>query len=416
MISRRDVLLGIVANSLVAVAWRRSAWAGNAEKTPSTPTRPAYFVQVIAGGGLDTIYGMSPKTPRELDSDIDLPYEPNQIVGTDALRLGPHMASLLPWASQFSIAHGVKTFSVAHSASLAQVSTGKLGLAANAGLPSMVELFGENRDRDRQPASCIHLGLVPFSWRPGPAHIDGGNLFNIIQKLSPRDIGYLIAGLQGQIDQLAGRAKRDVRARSTSEYLRDTVRLLDRIRALPKPEFGDWSKDPTAAPYAASFQQALWLMQNDLTSGITIFHYDWDTHLDNHATQSKHSSALFAMLAKFLEEMAQSRNHRGTLLDNTLLFVGSELGRFPRLNQYNGKHHFPETSYMVMGPGIKKGMSFGATGRQMESLPVDLKTGTPSKHGRTPTLADLSTTVLTAAGVTPEQYGYDGNLLGVLAR
>jgi hypothetical protein len=420
MISRRDVLIGIAAQAMLATAFRRAARAQGprqgARPGSGASSRPAYMVHVVAGGGLDAVYGMDPKTRKELDADIDLPYEPRAIAEAGNLRLGPHLASLAPWAEKMAIVRGVSVFSVAHAAALAQVMAGKLGLSSHDGQPTMLELFGYQRDREQQPASYIHLGLDPFYWRPGPAHLSGANLFELIMRLSPDELGYVMDALRAQSNGLAHSARGDLRVGATREYLEDTQRLLGRIRELPKPKFEDWSKDWVTNQYAGAFQRALWLMEQDLTSGISIFFYDWDTHLDNHATQTKHSVALFAMLAEFLKRLSTIRNHRGVLADNTLLVLGSELGRFPRLNKFRGKHHFPEAPYLLLGPGIRGGLAFGATGRQMQSLPVDLDTGAPHQGGRQPTLSDLSMTILTAAGVDARSYGYDGRVLGVLAR
>lgn len=412
--------MGIVAQAILATAARRSARAQGPKRISPTgsgaSSRPAYLVHVIAGGGLDAVYGMDPKTRKEVDADIDLPYQSQAIVEAGNLRLGPHMASLAPWAAQMAILRGVGVYSVAHAAALAQVSAGKLGLSSHDGELTMLELFGELRDREQQPASYVHLGLDPFYWRPGPAHLSGENLFDLITRLSPDELGYVMDALRAQSNGLVSGARKDLRAQATRQYLDDVQRLLARIRELPKPSFQEWSKDAVASRYADAFQKALWLMEHDLASGINIFFYDWDTHLDNHATQSKHSVPLFAMLAEFLKRVATTRNHRGVLADNMLLVLGSELGRFPRLNTFKGKHHFPEAPYLLLGAGIRGGVSFGATGRQMQSLPVDLATGAPHQGGRQPTLSDLSMTILTAAGVDARSYGYDGQVLGVLAR
>jgi uncharacterized protein (DUF1501 family) len=127
------------------------------------------------------------------------------------------------------------------------------------------------------------------------------------------------------------------------------------------------------------------------------------------------SSALLPVVARFIEELAKRTNSHGALLDQVRIIVGSELGRFPKLNAERGKHHFPEVPMLFMGAGIPGGRAFGRTGRMMEALPMDLNTGRPTGNGGSPvTLDDVGATLLRSVGVDPELYGNSGRHLPFL--
>jgi uncharacterized protein (DUF1501 family) len=105
-------------------------------------------------------------------------------------------------------------------------------------------------------------------------------------------------------------------------------------------------------------------------------------------------------------------------LATAVVVVGSELGRFPVLNTNEGKDHWPETSFMIMGPGINtgggKGASFGTTGTFMEGKKMNKTTGKPDEAGSHVRIDDVGTTLLGIAGFKPEVYGYQGERLRFL--
>ena len=155
-------------------------------------------------------------------------------------------------------------------------------------------------------------------------------------------------------------------------------------------------------------QLTLWLLEHDLVKSVRIFFRRWDTHFHNTKNQTKESLAFFPALARLLRELEARR-----LLDATLVMLGSELGRFPELNPAEGKHHLPEASFALLGKRLRPGV-YGATGRKMDALPIDLKTGRPSRGGALIDMDDLSATVLAASGIDPVRVGYHGRTLGVL--
>src|SRR3982751_5443199 len=71
------------------------------------------------------------------------------------------------------------------------------------------------------------------------------------------------------------------------------------------------------------------------------------------------------------------------MLDETVGGVISDMGRTPRLNGANGKDHWPVTSAMLIGGGVKGDRTFGGTSATGEAQLCDFATGTPSASGRT---------------------------------
>ncbi len=97
--------------------------------------------------------------------------------------------------------------------------------------------------------------------------------------------------------------------------------------------------------------------------------YDWDTHEVNLA-QHDHYEGLFRNLAHLYDALEEAG-----LFEDTVVAVISEMTRTPLMNLANGKDHWPHTSALLFGGGVKANQTSGATDSQVESQTVDLATG-----------------------------------------
>jgi hypothetical protein len=95
----------------------------------------------------------------------------------------------------------------------------------------------------------------------------------------------------------------------------------------------------------------------------------WDTHDRNESQHDTHNDffSSLGILAGSLEAQG--------LLDSTLVVVCSEMTRTPKRNTKTGKDHWPHTSQLWFGAGVRGGTSLGGTNDSVESLAVDLDTG-----------------------------------------
>jgi len=412
-ISRRT-FLGSVAASLGVSLGHALAWSSVASALPRGAAHPwaqpaagdpRYFLQIMLGGGIDAIYSFDPKERSEVEPRVDVPFASKDIVTSGDVRLGPHVRALAPWADRLTIVRGVGTQSAAHIPALAQLMSGKLGRAAYEVSPTLCELIGVRRDS--QAVAAVAVGFPCDGI--GPRELTHPTIRQLLA-LSPDELRACAAVLAARRRDLAT-GPADERLATTLEALDDTLRLIARLETVPRPALTqeDWSgAGDLGRPFSMALQLTLWLFEHDLAKSVRL-HFDrWDTHFHNTKNQTKESLAFFPALARFLRELEARR-----LFDATLVMMGSELGRFPELNPADGKHHLPEASFALLGKRLRPGV-FGATGRRMEALPVDLRTGRPTRGGALLSLSDLGATVLAAAGIDPIRVGYHGRTLGVL--
>jgi hypothetical protein len=110
----------------------------------------------------------------------------------------------------------------------------------------------------------------------------------------------------------------------------------------------------------------------------------WDTHQDNFTRVPQLCSSLDPGLGTLLRDLRDRR-----MLDSTLVVCMGEFGRTPRINQNNGRDHYPRVfSALIAGGGIGGGRVIGSSDRDG----VDIKDH-PVMVG------DLLATMYTSLGV-----------------
>jgi uncharacterized protein (DUF1501 family) len=219
-----------------------------------------------------------------------------------------------------------------------------------------------------------------------------------------------LAAAYGEQARTYGSRMTSGRALATLASYSDASALLGRLRTVPAMTLESWSSDEQPSQNERGLQRLLWTLEHDLTTAafLRILH-PWDSHIDNARRQTESSPPTFALLARFLQELHRRRNRYGTLFEQTVLVVGSEIGRFPRLNSVAGKDHLPEVPLLLYGAAFERawGQQLGATGRQLESLTVSKLTGRFERGGLELALDDFGATLLHLAGVAEvEIYGY----------
>lgn len=141
----------------------------------------------------------------------------------------------------------------------------------------------------------------------------------------------------------------------------------------------------------------------------------WDSHTSNDWYQTRNFEGLFGELRLLMEGLATTPGSLGgTLADQTVVVVLSEMGRSPLLNGSEGKDHWPYTSAMIVGPGFTTDRVIGSWDENFFGVDVDLSTGETSSSGTLIGSETLGATLLARADVDPEASGGDV-IAGILA-
>jgi hypothetical protein len=421
MLTRRQ-LLGLIASTGVFLNGRPATAA------PAGARKPRYLVQIGLGGGSDSIYTVDPKTKSEVEPWVDVPYSAHEIIEAGGLRLGPHFAPLAPWASRMTLLNGVACATVSHETGRVRIA--RLRLDATDGSPTLLDVVGERSAE--HPLPSVSLGfhgttLQSRNWFPVPDILKPGsggetqpspNVFEFLAAVDPSDLQRLAASLRRTAAKLTTHSSPGA-AGTALNYARAAA-LLERLPSCSRFKEETWSPEPEKQTMARHLQRTLWLLENDLTPTALLYFgmLEWDTHHSNAERQTRWNGNFAHMAARFLAELDRRSNAHGTLAANTNLIVSSELGRHPRVNSNRGKDHFPEVSFLFLGPDFSSGTggrAFGQTNRSMAALPISLRTGRPDAPGALPNIEDVGATVLGIYGIEPASAGYDGRRLRFLS-
>ena len=166
MASRRD-WLRMVSASLIA-SWLSSPRRLEALPAPRSRTDgPRYFLSIYLSGGIDAVASTDPKLREEVESWVDIPYPASSIVEAGALRLGPNLAPLAPFASRLTLVNGVGLHTANHQTGAEQFLRMRTGTRPQ--MPSLFELLG--RGKDTQAIGCMDwlFGASQFGWLFGKA-------------------------------------------------------------------------------------------------------------------------------------------------------------------------------------------------------------------------------------------------------
>ncbi|MCG8406042.1 MAG: DUF1501 domain-containing protein [Phycisphaerales bacterium] len=119
----------------------------------------------------------------------------------------------------------------------------------------------------------------------------------------------------------------------------------------------------------------------------------WDTHANNFETVQQKSEELDTAFSMLVQDL-----RRKNLFERTVVLLTSEFGRTPRINENQGRDHFPGVwSSVIGGGGIQPGQVIGETdqGRAVSDRPVRV--------------GDLHATLCKALGIDHTQSNYSSD-------
>jgi len=150
---------------------------------------------------------------------------------------------------------------------------------------------------------------------------------------------------------------------------------------------------------------ALHVLANGLVRSVMVDSgNNWDTHYDNDL-QVRYYDRMFTALDRLMTGLRTTPGlEGGTLYDETVVWVVSEMGRPPGMNEGYGKEHLPFTSSLLMGGGVKSGQVIGATDDRLVGQRVNLQTGALDDGGSLVRPDQLVAGLLEGCGVSAEPY------------
>jgi hypothetical protein len=422
-VRRRELLVGGAA----ALAGGLIPRPARGAVAPAPAPRGHRIVVVSPFGGFDTIMTIDPKDARIVGGKIDPGYRYADCVKVGDRVFGPAIAPLGRHAASLAVIRGVRIDTVEHFRGLAAVLSGRTMPRNDRGIWSTLA------ERLPDDAPLPFLWLASRNWlRSSPAAVPGGPS---LPGLPFPDLDPMMGVDPSTLEVFGGGAYDRPAWFGAME-----AEHLEMRRRLASPEELAWHTGQ--APRIEAVHRlittrtdlhafgtdvhapALRLAYEGLRRGVAKLYYVaspdlwFDTHTDHVTTQTRRLHGFLTGLRRFLDALGETPvEGGGTLLDQTTVVVTTEIGRYPTINGNAGKDHYPETSFFLLGKGVRPG-AIGSTGDDFRSRPVDFRTGSTTAGERRPLFVEaLSSTLLRLIGVAPSAAGYadDDVLLPLLA-
>lgn len=377
--TRRSFLGAALAGTAgTLLSEQASAWDGS----PGSSHRQ-YVVSIFLWGGLDGVLTVDPKDAATSGSRIEPGYRAQErLQGTQRL-YGPLMGELVRHDADLCLVHGVRTETLAHPLGQRFVQRGRVKAAAQA--PWLGELLGASLPGD---APIPHLALGQ----------------------SPDDFGAEDVSSTAIVSEELTQALLDPRARAArvASWLRAREHGHDDAlgRLVSTAEHQPRFQDPVLGP---QLQLALHALQGNFAKAVTVStrSLHLDAHQDHLSLQRRRLGPALDDVARFIDALKSVHNERGSLFEQTTLVIGSEFGRAPTYDASGGKDHWPESSWVLAGRGIRAGATVGETGSDLRGLSIDYRSGRPTGDQRRPVLIDaLSATLLHIASPGSSNSGF----------
>jgi uncharacterized protein (DUF1501 family) len=422
MLNRRT-LLGSLGATAAALAAPRAARAG------AVPPAQRRFLFVHATGGWDTTRVFAPSfgvagVTMEPEASAR---EAGGLAWVDHPRRPSVRRFFEDWSSDAVIVNGILLSSVSHASATRLITTGTPD-ASQADWPSRL---GAARAEDHLLPSFV-IGGPSFAGRYG-VQVGRAGAAGQLQGLCTGDIlsdsdlpaTPLPAAAAARVDDWLTGATARAASRQAGAAGRALVEdygvALARGAAL-RGAVGalDLAGGDT---FDAQLALAVRVLGAGLSRCASVAHPDaeritaWDSHTGNDGAQSALFDNLFASLGTLMSTLASTPGPAGgTLADETVVVVFSEMGRTPTVNGMGGRDHWPVTSALLLGAGLRGGQVVGGHGEGLEALDIDVESGAPSTGGTAIVPNVLGATLLALGGVDPRAEGIvDPPISAVLA-
>lgn len=173
--------------------------------------------------------------------------------------------------------------------------------------------------------------------------------------------------LDQEFDQKFAKGQKQVRA--YNEAYTAAVKLM-KSKDLEAFDLSKEGKDVHMLYGSERFAKGVLLARRLVERGVRFVEVEFggfDWHADNFGLMEEQIPVLDQALAALLKDL----EIKG-MLESTLVVLGTEFGRSPKINSNAGRNHYPKAfSTMMAGGGIKGGQVFGATDATGASVTKD---------------------------------------------
>jgi hypothetical protein len=375
-----------------------------AQARKSNSLRARHLIVVLASGGWDTTMSLDPKVGV---SAIDSAVGERLTVGGLPILAHASRPSVTRYFEDYgqrtAIINGLQIRSLVHTDGIKRIMTGD----PTGQEPDIAAVVADNYGREA-PIPYLALGanslpgnLVGLSGRTGVIQQVTGLVrpeaeLPQVQPTSALPLSrepLVTRFLRRRADVLGAKGARGRVSQQIGEYKSG----LDRMESFKRfaRETGAFTDREFVAELGTQAEIAVGALRDGLSHTVFLELGGWDSHAGGDAQQSERHEAMFSGLHTLNRRLDEEG-----LTEDTAILVVSEMGRTPRKNAQGGKDHWPVSSAMVIGGGVRSGV-YGASDDTLNARSIDLTSGVASNSGQQLQTGNLLTGVLEWTGVDP---------------
>ncbi len=345
--------------------------AAQAQSTIAAAKKAEHVVYLFMTGAMSHIDTFDPKPGEESGGETKAIQ-----TAVSGLKIGEHMPQLAAKMDQLAVIRSMTTETGAHQQGryLMRTSYKLIGSIRHPFMGSWLTHFEGKKNKDLPGSVLVGSG----NRHPAQGYLSAS--------VAPAPVGNPATGLQNTkspkyldeknfdkrrrlISQFESNFKKkytNTEVKAYSEYYSEAVRLLKS----PDLEAFDIKKEDDSVKEAYGenrIGQGCLLARRLIEKGVRfveVEHGGWDNHNDIYETFNSRAGQLDTAIAALMDDLQQ----RG-LLSKTLIVLGTEFGRTPKINQNAGRDHHPGCfSAMIAGGGISGGQIIGKTDKIGKSV------------------------------------------------
>ena len=386
------------------------------------------LIFILADGGWDVTFAFDPKAdvPEIAGPEVDLTEDPDDAEYVSTLHgmplalndfKRPNVTTFFKtWGSRTAIVNGIHVGAIGHAPARMRMITGAPQVQRR---PDLATITGSVHGQDLT-MGCLLLSPLAVPMHLAPSTVVVGARNQLVALLDDKN-GYpapVSSGLNYPLYTPNDQATRAIEAfhqrrltamgaawdgpGRSAERIAQLQESTDRAKAL-RSEVNLLSNTlnvGTSPTFMLSSIVAVDLLEQGVCHSVFLdTGHQWDTHIAN-VDQHGMFNSTFNVLNSLASDLS-ARN----MLGDTLVVVVSEMTRTPRINVQAGKDHWPYTSALLLGGGTVGGQTLGATGDNLNPLPVDYQTGqTDDKSDKVLTFEAFNAGLMERLDVDPAEW------------
>ncbi|MFK7929211.1 MAG: DUF1501 domain-containing protein [Myxococcota bacterium] len=412
-LTRRRLIQAAAATAGVGMLGSMDALLAHQAKAAGVGDRK--FIFFFAGGGWDAT-PLDPKFDVDGGSPLDgTDMDPGTMLGKAgnlSWSSGPDRPNMdvffQRWGHKTALARGVNVHSAGHESGTQWMMTGTT-TSSRSDWPTIIAANGQFEYP--MPHLVFSGPAYPGSLGAAVVRGGGGSLLRLIDGTLNARVDRPAPVISAPSDSMmdayiynrSGRVAQGMTGQA-AKRMDDYMGNLERASELEGRRF-EAGLGNSARGMLAQAEMALEVMRLGLTRCAMIrIPGGWDTHGGNQNVGNQMDN-FFGALDQLFEKMHSTPGQATPLLAGEVVVVAtSELGRTPRFNGSQGRDHWPYTSMLIAGSGIKGDNVVGETDNGFITKPIDFSTGKASSGGDRLGTEHIGVTLLKHAGVDPERW------------